>query len=146
MGNENKIESLQVDVRGLSLEERRMAVAKALEELHRGSVVVLITDRDPRPTLTAFQQMHQGDVDCTINMQAADLFRAVLKLRKTERKPTLAEYLRADHARLDGLLTEIQHCLRVGALANAETLFEDLGRAMSRHMAAEEEVLFPAMQ
>lgn len=128
------------------MEERRMAVAQALEELHKGRVVILVTDRDPRPTLTAFQQMHQGDVDCTIKMQAADLFRAELRLRGAARKPTLAEHLRADHARLDGLVTEIQHCLRIGAMADAGKLFEDWGQALGRHMAAEEEILFPAMQ
>ncbi len=145
MVHENK-EPLQVDVRGLSLEERRMALARALEELHQGRSVVLVTDRDPRPTLTAFQQMHQGDVDCTIHMQAADLFRAELRLRQMERTPTLAEHLRADHARIDGLLTDMQHSLRVGALAEAEVRFEELGKALSRHMAAEEGILFPAMQ
>jgi hemerythrin superfamily protein len=145
MVHENK-EPLQVDVRGLSLEERRMALARALEELHQGRAVVLVTDRDPRPTLTAFQQMHQGDVDCTITMQAADLFRAELKLRQMERTPTLAEHLRADHAHIDGLLTDMQHCLRVGALAEAEVRFEELGKALSRHMAAEEGILYPAMQ
>jgi hemerythrin superfamily protein len=146
MANENTVEPLQVDVRGLSLEERRMAMAKALEELHRGRAVILLTDRDPRPTLTAFQQMHQGDVDCTISMQAADLFRATLSLRETDRKPTLAEHLRADHARIDGLLTEMQHYLRVGALAEAEVRFQVLGQALKRHMAAEEGILYPAMQ
>lgn len=146
MVNESKVEPLQVDVRGLSLEERRMAVARALEELHHGGAVVLITDRDPRPTLTAFQQMHQGDVDCTIDRQAADLFRAELKLRQLDRTPTLAERLREDHGRIDGLLTEIQHDLRVGALAEAEVRFEELQRALIRHMSAEEGILFPAMQ
>jgi hemerythrin superfamily protein len=146
MANEKRGEPLQVDVRGLSLEERRMAVAQALEGLHQGRGVVLVTDRDPRPTLEAFQQMHQGDVDCTISMQAADLFRAELQLRKVERKPTLAEHLRSDHARIDSLLTEMQHGLRVGALAEAEVRFEALGQVLSRHMAAEEEILFPAMQ
>ncbi len=145
MANENMVEPLQVDVRGLSLEERRMAVAKALEELHHGRAVVLITDRDPRSTLTAFQQMHQGDVDCTISMQAADLFRTELKLRQAERRPTLSESLRADHARIDRLLADIQHDLRVGALAEAEVRFEELGKSLSRHMAVEEEVLYPAM-
>jgi hemerythrin superfamily protein len=146
MANENKVEPLQVDIRGLSLEERRMAVAKALEELHQGGAVVLITDRDPRPTLIAFQQMHQGDVECTVSREAADLFRAELKLRENQRTPTLAEHLRADHARIDSMLTEMQHYLRVGALAEAEVRFADLGQALSRHMAAEEEILYPAMQ
>lgn len=146
MANENQVAPLQVDVRGLSLEERRMAVAKALDELRQGRAVVLLTDRDPRPLLTSLQQMHQGDVDSSISMQAADLFRTELKLRSDQREPTLAEHLRSDHGRIDALLTEMQHLLRVGALAEAEVRFQELGRALSRHMVAEEKILFPAMQ
>jgi hemerythrin superfamily protein len=139
-------EPLQVDVRGLSLEDRRVALARALEELRSGRRVVLVTDRDPRPTLTTFRQMHQGEVDCTITALAADLFRAELQLRRPEQPITLAENLRADHARIDGLLNEMQHFLRVGALAEAELHFATLNQALSRHMAAEEALLFPAMQ
>jgi len=146
MATENNGGALQVDVRGLSLEDRRMAVARALEELRTGRVVVLVTDRDPRPTLDAFRLMHQGDVDCTIKILAADSFRAELKMRRPERKLTLAEHLRSDHARLDGLLTEMQHYLRAGTSAEAARQCARLGEALARHMAAEEELLFPAMQ
>ena len=137
-------EPLQVDLRGLSLEDHRVAVARALEELRRGRRVTLVTDRDPKPILTAFRQMHQGGVDCTITVLAADLFRADVQLRP-EQQVTLAEHLRADHARIDGLLNEIQHFLRVGALAESDRLFAALSEALGRHMAAEETLLFPAM-
>jgi uncharacterized protein (DUF2249 family) len=139
-------EPLQVDVRGLPLEDRRVAIARALEELHRGRSVVLVSDRDPRSTLTSFRQMHQGEVDCTIKILAADLFRTDLHLRHPEQQLTLAEHLRSDHARIDGLLNEMQHFLRVGALAEADRHLAALDEALSRHMAAEEELLFPAMQ
>jgi hemerythrin superfamily protein len=146
MGNDNQGEPMRVDLRGLSLEERRMAVARALEGLHQGRAVVLVTDRDPRPTLTSFQQMHQGDVDCNVTMESADLFLAELRLRDGQRVPTLAEHLRADHARIDGLLTEVQHFLRIGALAEAQVRFAGLGQMLTRHMEAEEGILFPAMR
>ncbi len=139
-------EPLEVDVRGLSLEDRRMAIARALQELQSGRGVVLITDRDPKPTLTAFRQMHQGEMDCTIKVLAADLFRTDLRPRSRERQLTLAEHLRADHAHIDGLLTRLQHFLRVGALAEADRHCAAIDQALRRHMAAEEEVLFPAMQ
>jgi uncharacterized protein (DUF2249 family) len=138
-------EPLQVDVRGLSLEDRRVALARALHELRRGRRVVLVTDRDPKPTLTAFRQIYQGEVDCAITVAAADLFRADLQIRHPERQLTLAEHLRSDHARIDGLLTELQHFLRVGALAEADRRFAALDEALGRHMAAEEALLFPAM-
>lgn len=138
-------EPLQVDVRGLSLEDRRVALARALGELRSGRRVVLVTDRDPRPTLATFRQMHQGEVACTITALAADLFRTDLQLRRPEQQLTLAEHLRSDHARIDGLLNEMQHFLRVGALAEADQHFAVLDEALSRHMAAEEELLFPAM-
>jgi hemerythrin superfamily protein/uncharacterized protein (DUF2249 family) len=138
-------EPLQVDIRGLSLEDRRAALARALDELRRGRRVTLVTDRDPKPTLTAFRQMHQGEIDCTITVVAADCFRADLQLRGPEQRLTLAETLRADHARIDGLLTELQHFLRVGALAEADRRFSALFETLSRHMAAEEELLFPSM-
>jgi len=138
-------EPLQVDVRGLSLEDHRAAVARALQELRLGRRVVLMTDRDPRPILSAFRQMHQGEMDGTITVLAADLFRADLRMHRPEQKLTLAEHLRSDHARIDGLLTELQHLLRVGALAEADRLFAALDQALSRHMNAEEGLLFPAI-
>jgi hemerythrin superfamily protein len=90
--------------------------------------------------------MHQGEIDCTMTVLAADLFRADLQLRGPQPRLTLAEHLRSDHARIDGLLTELQHFLRVGALAEADQHFAALDKTLSRHMAAEEELLFPAMQ
>jgi hemerythrin superfamily protein len=139
-------EPLQVDVRGLSLEDRRAALARALEELRIGRKVILLTDRDPKPTLTAFRQMHQGEMDCAITVLAADSFRADLQLPRPQPQLTLAQHLRADHARIDGLLTQLQHFLRVGALAEADRHFAALDETLSRHMAVEEELLFPAMQ
>jgi hemerythrin superfamily protein len=90
--------------------------------------------------------MHQGDVDCNVTMESADLFLAELRLRDGQRVPTLAEHLRADHARIDGLLTEVQHFLRIGALAEAQVRFAGLGQMLTRHMEAEEGILFPAMR
>jgi uncharacterized protein (DUF2249 family) len=138
-------EPIQVDVRGLSLEDNRVAVARALEELRSGRSVVLVTDRDPRPTLAAFRQMHQGEVDGTITVLAADLFRAELQMRQPQQELTLAAHLRSDHAHIDGLLTKLQHLLRVGAMAEADRHFAALDQSLSRHMAAEEALLFPSM-
>jgi len=138
-------EPLQIDIRGLSLEDRRVAVARVLDELRSGRRVILVADRDPKPLLAAFRQMHQGEIDCTITVVASDLFRADLQLRRPEQRLTLSEHLRADHARIDGLLTELQHFLRVGALAEADRRFATLVDTLKRHMAAEEALLFPAM-
>jgi hemerythrin superfamily protein len=146
MAAEINAEPLQVDVRGLSLEDRRMAVANALDELRSGRSVLLVTDRDPRPTLEAFRQMHQGEVDFSISVLAANLFHAHMQLRRPERQMSLAEHLRADHARIDGLLTEIQHRMRVGAWGEADQHFAALDHDLVRHMAAEETLLFPALQ
>ena len=118
-----RAELLQVDIRGLSLEDRRAAVARVLDELRSGRRVILVTDRDPKPLLTTFRQMHQGEIYCTITVVAADCFRSDLQLRRPEQRLTLAEHLRADHARIDGLLTELQHFLRVGVLAEADRRF-----------------------
>ena len=89
--------------------------------------------------------MYQGDVECVIRVLAADWFRADLRISHLEKRPSLAEELRSDHARIDGMLTELQHFLRVGALAEAERHFASLEQALVRHMTAEEKLLFPAM-
>ena len=138
-------EPLQVDLRGLSLEDRRVQLGRALAELRTGHPVVLVTDRDPRPILATFRQMHQGEVDGTIKVLAADLFRTDLQIHRPGQLLTLAAHLRSDHARLDGLLTELQHLLRVGGLAEADRHLAALDQAISRHMAAEETLLFPAL-
>ena len=136
----------QIDLRGLPLEDRRAAIARVLQELRRSGSVIFTTDRDPRPAVAALRQIYQGEVECVIAIQAADLFRTTLRISHPEKRLTLAEELRSDHARLDGLFTELQHFLRVGALAEAYRHFAALEQGLNRHMAAEEELLFPAMQ
>ncbi len=60
--------------------------------------------------------------------------------------PTLTECLETDHRRLDGVVVECKRLATSGEYAAAAEQFASFARGLSRHIDAEEEVLFPALQ
>ncbi len=57
----------------------------------------------------------------------------------------VAEYLSADHRRLDAIVLEVRHAA-ADAPADAAAVFSRFAEGLGRHMRAEEEVLFPAFE
>jgi iron-sulfur cluster repair protein YtfE (RIC family) len=58
----------------------------------------------------------------------------------------VSELLGADHGRLDFVLADVKRLLAAGQLALASTSFAAFRDDLERHIAAEEEVLFPAFE
>jgi iron-sulfur cluster repair protein YtfE (RIC family) len=59
---------------------------------------------------------------------------------------SVSELLGADHGRLDFVLADVKRLLAAGQLALASTSFAAFRDDLERHIAAEEEVLFPAFE
>jgi len=59
--------------------------------------------------------------------------------------PTLTDCLETDHRRLDAILKESESLADRGSLAAAADLFATFADGLSRHIDAEEDVLFPAL-
>ena len=51
-----------------------------------------------------------------------------------------------DHRRLDSILADAKRCLVAGDLPRASARFAEFRDGLDRHIAAEEEILFPAFE
>ena len=60
--------------------------------------------------------------------------------------PSVTEYLEQDHHRIDHLLAEVRQMLADGELERADSTFDEVERALRRHIRIEEEVLFPIFE
>jgi hemerythrin-like domain-containing protein len=58
----------------------------------------------------------------------------------------LVEHFSADHRRCDGLWAEVEAAAEKGGAASIAAAWRRFDRAMRRHYAMEEEVLFPAFE
>jgi iron-sulfur cluster repair protein YtfE (RIC family) len=54
--------------------------------------------------------------------------------------------LTVDHRRLDALLAEVKRCAAESDLPRAQLQFVELRRGLERHIAVEEEIVFPAYE
>lgn len=59
---------------------------------------------------------------------------------------SIAALLSADHRAVDALLAEVKRRLAAGAIGPAARLFAEFRAGLERHIAAEEEILFPALE
>ena len=59
---------------------------------------------------------------------------------------SVTELLCRDHRRLDSILAEAKRCLVAGDLPRASARFVEFRDGLDRHIAAEEDVLFPAFE
>ena len=59
---------------------------------------------------------------------------------------SVTELLCRDHRRLDSILAEAKRCLVAGDLSRASARFVEFRDGLDRHIAAEEDVLFPAFE
>jgi hemerythrin superfamily protein len=59
---------------------------------------------------------------------------------------TISAYLSADHARLDGLLSETARCVEDERFVEARDAFVGFESALCRHHRLEEELLFPVFE
>jgi iron-sulfur cluster repair protein YtfE (RIC family) len=62
------------------------------------------------------------------------------------RADSVTALLGADHHELDRLLSEAKRRLAAGEIARAAEVFSDFREGLERHIAAEEDLLFPALE
>jgi hemerythrin-like domain-containing protein len=65
---------------------------------------------------------------------------------ESERAGSVTRRLGLDHRRLDAILAEVKRCLAAGDCARARTRFAEFRGGLERHIAVEEEVLFPPFE
>jgi hemerythrin-like domain-containing protein len=61
-------------------------------------------------------------------------------------RESVAQLLGSDHRRLDSILADAKRWLAAGDLARASARFSEFRDGLERHIAAEEEILFPVVE
>jgi iron-sulfur cluster repair protein YtfE (RIC family) len=72
--------------------------------------------------------------------------RSVVEDGITEACNSVTELLCRDHRRLDSILADAKRCLVAGDLPRASARFAEFRDGLEHHIAAEEEILFPAFE
>ena len=135
-----------LDVRSLSQAERDARILSAFESLGTDGRVVVIDNRDARRLLERLEAHHPGSVEWTSLEAGPDRYRVEIRRRSPDAVRTVSDYLGYDHRRLDGMLPAVGTLVAAGDLEHAREQFAEFSCGLSRHIDAEEQVLFPDME
>ncbi|GMR04947.1 MAG: hypothetical protein BMS9Abin23_0869 [Thermodesulfobacteriota bacterium] len=145
---ENILEKEKIlDVREMTPPERHPAIFKTFTDLGPGESFILVNDHDPKPLLYQFQNEHDGEFEWWPLEQGPEAWRISIVKRKTvETERTITDYMQEDHRRLDGIFNAFKEAFKEGRWDDAAAAFKEFNLGLRRHIAAEEEVLFPAFE
>ena len=135
----------QIDVRRLGPIEGRSELCRAFDALGPGEALILETG-DPRPLLEGLQANRALQFDWNVLEAGPERFRINVRRRVVAGPRTVAELLGEDHRRLDGIVTDVKRRLAEGDFGEARAEFATFVCGLQRHIEAEEEVLFPALE
>jgi len=136
-----------LDVRPLPPGERHERVFAAFDALPPGGGFVLIDDHDPKPLLYTFQAERPGTFDWNVLEPGPARFRVEIVRRPAAAAPReVTEMLMNDHARLDGILTDVSSLVIDGRFDAAGSRFAEFSYGLLRHIAMEERILFPVFE
>jgi hemerythrin-like domain-containing protein len=130
--------SMHVQARGSALSRARSAVARA----RLGETTVLEVGGPPRPLLRDLLDEGVLSKALVLLERDGDHGRIAVLPRRGRGLPTIAELLEEDHRRLDDLSDQMCRNLHIDPM-RAIVLAHLFSAGMSRHVTAEETVLFP---
>jgi uncharacterized protein (DUF2249 family) len=135
-----------LDVQRVPPSQRVHEVLNAFEALTPNEAFILLTDEDPKPLLLLFQAKHPGAFEWSLLESSSGRFRVEVRRRVGEASRTVADYLEADHRRLDQILPDVDRLVGEGEFAQARDQFAEFSCGLNRHIDAEEQILFPAFE
>jgi uncharacterized protein (DUF2249 family) len=131
-----------LDVRQLPPGARHERVFAAFDALPPGGGFVLISDHYPKPLLYTFQAERPGAFEWNVLEPGPVRFRVEIVRRTAAARREVTELLMTDHARLDGILTEVSRLVIDGRFDEAGSQFAEFSCGLLRHIAMEETILF----
>lgn len=117
-----------LDVRALAPPARHPEVFKLFGSLREGESFVLVNDHDPKPLLYQFQAERAREFEWSPLETGPESWRVEIARRRPAPRG-VAEFLQADHRRLDSLFEQGR--------------FSEFRVGLDRHIRIEEEILFP---
>jgi len=134
-----------VDARTLPPPVRHPRIFETFDALSPGESFVLVNDHYPLPLLYQFQAERPDQFDWSV-LEAGRQFRIEIHKRDAREPRGVGEYLTWDHRRLDALWDATKGLVRLGSFDQASERFAEFHCGLSRHIDAEEHVLFPAFE
>lgn len=137
----------EIDVRAIPPRDRHARIFDAFDVLPHGAELVLVNDHDPRPLLFTFQRTRAGLYDWSPLEQGPGIFRILVGRRAEDRalQQSVSDLLGHDHDRLDALMRTIRHAAERGDPEAAARGFEEFRVGLSRHIRAEDQIVFPEL-
>lgn len=135
-----------LDARTLPPAQRHTDIFQAFDALPAGERFVLVHDHNPKPLLRQFLSERRGQFEWNVLEVSPGAIRVEIEKRIAPGTRGVLEFLRADHARLDAIICELQGRLDTGNLTAARARFDELACGLERHILVEEQLLFPAFE
>ncbi len=136
----------ELDVRPMPPPVRHPTIFQRFDGLAPGDGFVLVNDHDPKPLLYTFQNERPARFDWSYLEAGPATWRVEIKRRSAEDPRGVSEYLQGDHRRLDAILEEVKIEARQGRFTQAKAAFGTFTCGLKRHIAMEEQILFPAFE
>lgn len=135
-----------VDVRPLPHGEKHAQVFQKFDTLAPGEAFVLVSDHEPLGLLRELQSRRPRGFEWNVLERGPEAFRIEIERRASETPRNVTEFLGRDHDGLDAIFAEARRLADGGACAEARATFQEFAHGLIRHIAAEENALFPAFE
>jgi uncharacterized protein (DUF2249 family) len=138
--------SKALDIRLVPPPQRHAKIFGVFDSLPPGTSFVLINDHNPKPLLYQFQVEHAGQFDWSVLEAGPDRFRIEIRRRARPGPRNVTDCLGADHQRLDAIFSGVREMITAQEFPGATLKFAEFVCGLTRHIAAEEEILFPLFE
>jgi len=135
-----------LDVRPLALTLRQSEVFRTFDALPPGEGFLLVDDHDPKPLLQRLEDERPRAFEWSVLEAGPERYRVEIRRRRENAERSVTQFLGSDHARLDALFELVERHAAQGDFADAVARFSELRCGLERHMAMEEQVLFPTFE
>jgi uncharacterized protein (DUF2249 family)/iron-sulfur cluster repair protein YtfE (RIC family) len=136
----------ELDVRTIPPPQRHPAIFSLFDGLAPGEAFILINDHEPKPLLYQLQMERSGAFDWSPLEAGPERFRVEIGRRAAQGPRSVSEFLGWDHRRLDAIHADVERLVQTRGFAEAAHRFGEFHCGLSRHIEAEETILFPAFE
>jgi uncharacterized protein (DUF2249 family)/hemerythrin-like domain-containing protein len=126
--------------------QRHPEIFRKFDALAPGQAFVLVNDHDPKPLLYQLQNERPRAFEWSVLEAGPERFRVEIFRRSEPSARNVTEFLGWDHQRLDVLFALAERRANSGDFFEATTQFAEFRCGLERHIAIEEQVLFPLFE
>jgi uncharacterized protein (DUF2249 family) len=136
----------RLDLRELPPVQRHGLIFRTFRALAPGASFVIVNDHDPRPLLYQFQFEFAGAYEWFPWQAGPEAWVIEIVRREGDFRRTVADFMAADHAWLDGHFDQAREAAEEGDWAEVDARLAVFLHGMRRHLHIEEDLLMPAFR